>query len=331
MQVALATCIFVSINVFISIFAFINLLSQIIMDSYIRRLIGSSLRVNIPGFGAFLVTNDTGVCIFNSFLKHDDGELAKFVSEQESISVDAAKAKIEAYVQDLNNRLANGETVTIDGVGSFTQVAGNIDFVSSFTKPEAAPASDYRGAASEYISSDAVDIVPDDNTEEPKAAPVYQYHEEKSRTPLIIVIIVLLLLIAAALFFLVFNKDNCVYHFFYGEEEQIEQVEEPLPIIEEAEEAEPDTVPEVVEEPAASQKLQKRYNIVVGTYNTEALAQARVEKLQKMGFEKAFVGVRGKKFVAVIESFDRLPEAESRQEYIVDTYRIESYITNSGE
>ncbi|MBP5365620.1 MAG: HU family DNA-binding protein [Bacteroidales bacterium] len=154
----------------------------------------------------------------------------------------------------------------------------------------------------------------------------YDEEEKKPKTWLWVLLIILLLFIIAFVCLFIINKDNCVYKFFFGEKVE---VVEPIPI-KDPEPAPKDTI--VVPPPApVTNPLEKRYNIVVGCYKTMELAEARVATLKSKGFTSAFATQLDGWFAAVIESHSSLVEAEARQELIVDTYRIESWITNAGE
>ena len=347
------------------------------MDQYIQALINSEPRVNIPGFGAFLVAKDKGgKILFNQYLNFDDGILSKYIVENKGITKEQADREIAEYVSNLKTRLDAGEEVSIGGIGKFIKESSGL---IQFTVDADAPSQpsgivlDFEPTQQSNNEQNNEQTVirrspVTDNAEEPKAEEPkektetakepekqsYTKSEEKTeepktaaggttininneqnytgddgnrkRTILIIVLIVLLFLIGAFICLFIINKDNGVYRFFCGEEEVVI----PAPIVEPVDTTtvvEPDTIiaePEPVE-------VERRYDIIVGTYKTESAAEARCEKLRAKGFNDAFVSTFRGNYVAVIESHTSLVEAESRQEYIVDNYRIESYITNGGE
>lgn len=311
------------------------------MDKYIQQLLTDNTRVIIPGFGAFIRPQGEGELMFNQFLSFDDGMLSNKVKDTEGITIEEATQKISSYVGQINDQLNEGKNVSIEGVGSFKKDGDQIQFTS-----------DSSAAASNVVAAPTPVPVP----EAPKAEPVketprttaattsvmrdkYGYDDNNSKkTWIYIAAIVLLFLIGVAICLFVVNKDNFVYNYFYGSNEHVD-----TEIIDEPEEEEEESdVPAVEVAPApapaataTSQPFEKRYNIIVGSYNDEASAKARVEKLQAKGFNEAFViqrAIQGRqKYLAVIESHESLPTAERRQEEIVDNYRIESWITNAGE
>lgn len=269
--------------------------------------------------------------MFNQYLNFDDNMLNGAVAESEGISLDEAARKILAYVNGLKQRLDNGEEVSIEGIGRIKSVDGKYDFTEDAQAK--ACSIDLSACLDEPKDEPEVAPVVAAPVEEKKEAVaptttyVYEDEDNKRRNIIIILIISLLFLLGVILCLFVFNKDNCVYNFFFGEKEVVEKVV-PVKPVQETVVEEPDTV---VAEPIKKIASDRRYNIIVGTYNNEAAAANRVKQLKAKGFENAVVGTFRDNYVAIIDSYDRLPDAEARQEYIVDTYRIESYITNSGE
>lgn len=312
------------------------------MDKYIQQLLTDNTRVIVPGFGAFIRPQGEGELMFNQFLSFDDGMLSNKIKDAEGIALEEATQKINSYVAQINEQLNEGKNVSIEGVGSFKKDGDQIQFTS-----------DSNAAASNVVAAAPAAPAAAPAPETPKAAPVketprsatssvmrdkYGDDSNNKKTWLYIIAIIILFLIGVAICLFVVNKDNFIYNYFYGSNEHVdtelidEQVEEEeesdVPVVE--------TTPAPAPTPAASsQPFEKRYNIIVGSYNDEASAKARVEKLQAKGFNEAFViqrAIQGRqKYLAVIESHESLPTAERRQEEIVDNYRIESWITNAGE
>lgn len=302
------------------------------MEKYIQKLIADNTRVIIPDFGAFIRPQGDGEIMFNQFLSFDDGMLVGVVKENENLSEDEAKAKIASFVEGLKNRLGAGETVVLDGVASFSMEGEHINMVKTEDK---SPIIDIPHQSVEPKNEAPVAEAPKVEAPEPKPAEptvtVNNYYpEEKKLTWLYIALIVLLFLVGVYICLFVVNKDNVIYNYFYGTE-QVEEEPEPVVVVK----PEPKVEEPAPEPVAVAQPLEKRYNIIVGSYNDEASANARVEKLKAKGFDQAFSirrDINGKtKYLAVIESHDSLPTAERRQEEIVDNYRIESWITNAGE
>lgn len=297
------------------------------MDKYIRQILDQEGRVTISGFGTFIKNNEDNTILFNSGLSQDHGgQLKALIAQQENISETDAEQKISDFSQKANETLNNNGTLSIGGIGEITLVDGlyNLNITPDATSIPEPCACNTEESPENVNAVDLSTSVADTETEET---------EEKSnskRNIIIIALIILLFLICSALCLLVFNKDNIVYNYFFGNNtevvqapaEQPKQVEEP--IVEEPQEPQ-------AEQPKQATTRTKRYNIIVGTYNNEAAAANRVKQLIDKGFKDAFVGTFKDHYVAIIESYDDIRQAEARQEYIVDTYRIESYMTNSGD
>lgn len=327
------------------------------MEQYIKQLIQQKNRVNIPGFGAFIVSNDgSGNIVFNQYLNFDDGVLNEYVMSQKNISKEEASTEINTFVDSIKEKLNSGESFEIENLGIFKQIDGKINFEKATDgnvqetnsndngsgielefedpQPEISKNEDSdpkieqmeevnNNASTEEISSEKQE--PDKETT--ATTNIYVEENKNSKTWIYVLIIILLFLIIAFVCLFVINKDNCVYRFFCGEEKV--EVVEPV-VVKEPQVEVKDTVVVEQQTPNAN-PLEKRYNIVVGCYKSMELAEKRVEALKAKGFDKAFATALGEWYAAIIESHSSLVEAEARQEEIVDNYRIESWITNSGE
>ncbi|MBE6341659.1 MAG: hypothetical protein E7069_13170 [Bacteroidales bacterium] len=328
------------------------------MDKYIQELISTESRVIVPGFGAFTMERNVEGKVdiaFNKWLNFDDHILSEYVAQKSGVSREEAEEQIAEFAKKLNNQLDTEKHVSIAGVGEFEKTdTGNVKFqpdsdaVSSVVGENAsetitiahdeaeASTDEETSTVEENAEPAAVTIDVANEEKKPEVAPasinvnnttnVYN-QKQSNKTWLWIIIIVLLFLALAWVLLFVVNKDNVVYKYFYPETTEV--VEQPV--------AEPDTtvVSEPVQEPQEKNTLSRRYNIVVGSYKDRPSAEKKVENLHERGFKDAFVAdytnEHGHWFIAVIEEHSTLVEAETRQEYIVDNYRIESWITNGGE
>lgn len=295
------------------------------MDQYLQQLLSQQPRVIIPNLGAFISSPEGGM-MFNQYLNFDDNALTAYVAQNENISEDEARQRIADYSNQLKQRLDSGEKINIQGVGTLSKDGEIYNFESDANAAEtqsAQPTTTIDLSEATKAPTETSSIA-NNNT--------FVYEEDhSSRNIIIIILIALLFIIGVILCLFVINKDNCVYNFFFGEKEVIEQVEVAAPDTTQTIAPDTTTVVETPKEVAPQIEREKRYNIIVGTYKNEKVAQKRVEQLKAKGFENAIVGTFRGDYVAIIDSYDRLPDAEARQEFIVDTYRIESYITNSGE
>ncbi|MDH7446419.1 HU domain-containing protein [Aquimarina mycalae] len=113
---------------------------------YISELLYRYECVILPGFGAFLTKRQPAVIqeathaffppqkliSFNGQLQNNDGLLANYIATAENISYTDALAKIQRYVLSLNNKMAVGKRVELDGIGSFfTSIEDTLQFEPS--------------------------------------------------------------------------------------------------------------------------------------------------------------------------------------------------------
>lgn len=118
-------------------------LPEVDITAFIRELLFGHDCVIVPGFGGFIgnytpaqVDRNSGSFFppvkqisFNRNLNHNDGLLAGRISSSLNINYGDARTIVENYVTDLRNRLANGEKVVFDNIGSFiNNQEGNVQF-----------------------------------------------------------------------------------------------------------------------------------------------------------------------------------------------------------
>lgn len=319
------------------------------MDQYIKKLLSAEPRVIIPQFGSIqALREDTVSLSFNPHLNFDDGKLAAQIQKDAGVSEEEAQRMIRDAVDSYNNRLQNGQTVTMEGIGTF--------FLDSEGKVAFEQDPNYTDAVSDEPSPSPAaqplaEKQPDDDASFPKPEePVETYEpqeDKKKHKGLWVAVAIALLLLIIWLLLFVFFKDNAAYKFFCGPKAPATEQAQPAQAPAKADTAatrktevktdaaapkEANAAAAAKALPTAAQPLKKRYNIIVGSYKDEQAALRRVEDLKAKGFSEAFVGMRKDHFVAVLADFGSISEAERVQEQIVDgPYHIESWITNSGE
>lgn len=113
------------------------------ITAFIRELLFGHDCVIIPGFGGF-IGNYTPARIdktenifhppvkqisFNRNLNHNDGLLIGRISESSGLNYGDARNLVEEFVRDMTSRLAKGEKVIFDHIGSFANNhEGNVQF-----------------------------------------------------------------------------------------------------------------------------------------------------------------------------------------------------------
>jgi nucleoid DNA-binding protein len=100
------------------------------MDKYLLEILKDVNTIIIPGLGALTITNsDTGEIMFMGFLKHDDGQLSKYIAEKEGWDENEAKNLIAKYVREITLKLDQGESYDMYEFGSFVKNDdGEIEF-----------------------------------------------------------------------------------------------------------------------------------------------------------------------------------------------------------
>ena len=115
------------------------------MDLYstIYQLVCDNDCVIIPGFGGF-VTNRFSADVdfskqefyppcrkvaFNENLSLSDGILLNHISQTENVSWAEAEMLVKSFVNELNEKLSDGKTLTFEGLGEFSRRTGTLVFV----------------------------------------------------------------------------------------------------------------------------------------------------------------------------------------------------------
>jgi len=99
------------------------------MNNYLLQILKETKTIIIPGIGALTVTNEaTGEIMFMSFLKHDDGNLAKYIAEKEGIDLNEAKNLVAKYVREIQAEVDKGDKYSMYQFGAFSKVDGEIVF-----------------------------------------------------------------------------------------------------------------------------------------------------------------------------------------------------------
>jgi chemotaxis protein histidine kinase CheA len=132
------------------------------MDKYLLEILKEVNTIIIPGLGALTITNvKTGEIMFMPYLKHDDGNLAKFIAEKEGIELNDAKNIIAKYVREIEGKLNVGETYDMFRFGSFFKNdSGDVEFQSWHTQSA--------GAEMEKRNDDATELNEQTSTSSPQ-------------------------------------------------------------------------------------------------------------------------------------------------------------------
>ncbi len=99
------------------------------------RLLTSSQKVILPGFGAFLHKNKDTQPIFTPFLTKDDGFLTSQVAAEYGVSSEDALEMVNAFTSHIREVLKNNDKYVFEGVGSLeVDINGTLTFVMDLSK-----------------------------------------------------------------------------------------------------------------------------------------------------------------------------------------------------
>ena len=99
------------------------------MNNYLLQLLREVKTIIIPGLGALTLTNEvTGEMMFMPYLKYDDGNLAKHISEKEGMDINDAKNLIAKFVREVTAELDKGNSYDMYQFGSFKKIDGDVAF-----------------------------------------------------------------------------------------------------------------------------------------------------------------------------------------------------------
>jgi len=113
------------------------------VKAFIRELLFSYDCVIIPGFGGFIgnysparIDRISGTFIpplkkisFNKNLNHNDGLLVSRISQATGLNYGSSRTIVEGFAAELNTRLAKGENIVFDHLGTFSSnIERNIQF-----------------------------------------------------------------------------------------------------------------------------------------------------------------------------------------------------------
>lgn len=158
------------------------------MNNYLLQILKETKTIIIPGLGALTVTNEaTGEIMFMSFLKHDDGNLAKYISEKEGMDINDAKNLIAKYVREIQAEVDKGEKYSMYQFGTFYKLDGEIAFEQwSAGSPEATTASTEEKAQPEVPATPPVVETPAPVKEEPKVEAAVQPPVEEKKAEAVV-------------------------------------------------------------------------------------------------------------------------------------------------
>ena len=300
---------------------------------YIRELLLKHDCVIIPEFGGFICNHKPAqiereshvffppqkMISFNRNLFQNDGLLIGKISERESISYDEAKNIVEDFVKTLKARLANGETVVFEQIGSFSNNReGNVLFE---------PDRNVNYNLDAYgLSSFKYEPLRDYDVEHSiKSEP--SYSKKISRKKIwwsAAVIIPAAALIAALSFNTDIFKKNVEFSSLnplattelesneaaINEESTVEMVEVKVPEVKEED--------VIIEEPVVAPIVNKEtFSVVTGSFKVKGNAESQVSSLSKAGYAAEITETSNGFYRVSVGQYGSIAEATSQQEILI--------------
>lgn len=285
---------------------------------YISELLYRYECVILPGFGAFLTRRQPAIIqegtntfyppqkliSFNSQLQNNDGLLANYISSAQNISYTDAVAKIQRYVLSLKEKIAQGQRVELDKIGSFfTSVENTLQFEPLQEVNYLTEAFGLHSFASPLIKRE-VEITREVYKQEVEAleevAPLTFTPEKRSERPYLQYAAIAAIVLGIGGFFGLkkVSDTNVSYNNqeWQKANQEIEnkiqeatfEISNPLPAINlniiKAEES-------VSSIPTVSETESENFYVVAGAFRIASNAENKVQKLKNKGFNARIIGV----------------------------------------
>jgi len=131
------------------------------MINYLNKLVKENNRVIVPGFGAFIISNENGhTVLFNNFLSFNDGLLVNHIVEAEGLEPAAALTKVNDFVTSIKSTLDESRQYILTGLGRFTMDESGILKFHQESAETASEASIVKAKNKDLkITKDLLDIV----------------------------------------------------------------------------------------------------------------------------------------------------------------------------
>ncbi len=150
------------------------------MDNYIKQVLLEENTIILPKLGALTVTSiKTGEMMFLSYLNYDDGKLAKYVAEKESISEADARAKVKDFVEQIKEKINSGLVFNLGKLGHFFKKNDEVFF------EDYAVYEDQEEETEDQIKIIEVEVP--DRDDSPKNESIEEVQKEKSVEPVEII------------------------------------------------------------------------------------------------------------------------------------------------
>lgn len=324
------------------------------MKKYLQELIQSQSRIIIPDFGAFIISRDDGQHIlFNNFLTFNDGLLVSYICEKEGVNSDQALSKINNFINEIKDELAENKEYLIEGVGVFKKSDdGSIIFIAEKNDEKLQDEKIEKEQIEEKVESHRTSslnvddnnlLILDEREEKPVEKPVIKpevtpappkvthtstvtqntnvisnktvIEKDKNKSWIWILLVLLILLISATVIYFFTDVPDRLFN-------KKQEVEAPvIEVVVVVEEPEP-IVEEIKKEPI----IIRQHHIIVGGFKDASKAENLAQSFKSRGFEKSQFFMHKDRYLVSINWFRTTSEALRYQERIVTNNKIENWI-----
>lgn len=304
------------------------------MDKKIASLLNVNLRVIIPEFGAFIITQQQPrVVVFNDSLKNNDGLLIDYIVKTEGIERDVALQLLSDYTSQAGKQLETGGTVVFEGIGKLHRERGRIVFTpeeGTLTEPPSDLHVPSARLPQENVAEPTLSqpVISHPVVSQPVVSQAPARFNVNSALKWVAVFLVANLLVLA--FFML--KDN--------NRKEKEQLPETLgisdPVIQQLADSMMAAVADTsviyrdeaaVSEEAVSADSKVRYYIIAGCFRDEANADQLVRELKIRGLDAEKFGKIGDLFAVSYASFDERQLAEQELAKVREESFPDAWIT----
>ncbi|XLS29339.1 SPOR domain-containing protein [Flavobacteriaceae bacterium M23B6Z8] len=288
------------------------------VENYISDLLYRYQCVVIPDFGAFLTHRKPSTVhkttnafyppsksiSFNEQLQNNDGLLARYIADVESIDYEDAITKLQSLVHFWKAQLAKNEEIVLKNIGAFHHnEEGSIQFEPSYHLNYHTPSFGLSSFVSPAINRE---VLKEEVQELEEKVPVLFTPERRASRPYLKYAAVTLLTLAIGATGYIFFKDYRDQQLQIAEEKAVERVEQTIQRATFF-----DTDPVLL--PSVHLNVVKeisKYHIVAGAFRIASNADRKVRQLKEKGFEAERIGVNRYGLHQVsYASFSNVPEA----------------------
>lgn len=282
--------------------------------AFIKDLILLHDCVIIPGFGGFVTNYKSAkvhnsdfyppakVVSFNNKLKFNDGLFVNYIADRKGMNYMTAHKKVELLVQEMSYRLADGECISIEGIGNLFYNESN-QLIFDPIQVNNLNLDAYGLSTFRYESLYAKKLSRPVRKEDREAVEVIFQNRSLKK-----MMIGVPLMIALSFFPVKDNKESIL-------RSDLSVLSEMMSLPEPAQKVEEEVIP-LVETVA----VEDRYFIIAGSFRSRVNAERFLKQKQEEGFEARSLGlIKGLHYIA-LDGFPEFTDAKAKQHEIKVKY-----------